>query len=30
MEHFTWDRDSKGYYARHKLSNGQFCMVAFY
>ena len=27
---FRWDRESEGYYARHRLSNGQFCMVAFY
>ena len=24
---FTYDRKSGGYYARHKLSNGQYCMI---
>lgn len=27
---FTWDKESEGYYKRHKLSNGQFCQIAFY
>ena len=27
---FTWDKESGGYYKRHKLSNGQFCQIAFY
>lgn len=30
MNGFTWDKESEGYYARHRLSNGQFCMIAFY
>ena len=27
---FTWDSESEGYYRRHRLSNGQFCQIAFY
>lgn len=27
---FTWDRESKGYYSRHKLSNGQYCMIGLF
>lgn len=30
MTGFTWNRDSGGYFARHRLSNGQFCMIGFY
>lgn len=30
MTGFTWDRGSEGYFARHRLSNGQFCMIGFY
>lgn len=26
---FTWDKESEGYYKRHKLSNGQWEMVKF-
>lgn len=29
-EIFTWNRESEGWYARHKLSNGQYCMVGFF
>ena len=27
---FSWDKESEGYYLRHRLSNGQFCQIAFY
>ena len=27
---FTWNSESEGYYRRHRLSNGQFCQIAFY
>lgn len=27
---FKWDRESNGWYARHKLSNGQYCMIGLY
>ncbi len=27
---FTWDQESNGWYARHRLSNGQYCMIAFF
>lgn len=30
MTGFTWNREVEGYFARHRLSNGQFCMVGFY
>lgn len=30
MTGFTWDRESEGYFARHRLSNGQFCMIGFF
>lgn len=30
MKGFVWNRESEGYYARRRLSNGQFCMIAFY
>lgn len=30
MNGFTWNKESEGWFARHKLSNGQFCMIAFY
>lgn len=30
MTGFTWDRECEGYFARHRLSNGQFCMIGFY
>lgn len=26
---FTWDKESQAFYMRHKLSNGQFCLIAF-
>jgi len=26
---FTYDDENLAYYARHKLSNGQYCMIAF-
>lgn len=27
---FTWDKESQAFFMRHKLSNGQFCMIGFY
>lgn len=27
---FTWDKESEGWYSRHRLSNGQYCMVGFF
>ena len=27
---FTWNKESEGFYSRHKLSNGQYCMVGFF
>ena len=27
---FSWDKESEGYYLRHRLSNGQFCQIGFY
>ena len=27
---FTWNKESEGFYSRHKLSNGQYCMVDFF
>lgn len=27
---FTWDRESEAFFMRHRLSNGQFCIIAFY
>lgn len=26
----TWNSENECYYERHRLSNGQYCMVAFY
>lgn len=26
---FTWDKESQAFYMRHRLSNGQFCMIEF-
>lgn len=26
---FTWDKESQAFYMRHRLSNGQFCLIAF-
>ena len=30
MIDFTWDAQTQAYHVRHKLSNGQYCQVAFY
>lgn len=27
---FTWGKESQAFFMRHKLSNGQFCMIGFY
>lgn len=29
FDDFTWDKESETYYRRHKLSNGQYCMIGF-
>lgn len=28
--HFTWVSECEGFFARHRLSNGQFCQIAMY
>lgn len=30
LSDFKWDAENQGYFARHRLSNGQFCMIGFY
>lgn len=30
MNGFTWNKECEGYFSRHRLSNGQFCMIGFY
>lgn len=30
MNNFTWDANTEAYYMRHRLSNGQYCQIAFY
>lgn len=27
---FSWDSENQAFYMRHKLSNGQFCLIAFF
>lgn len=29
LDDFTFDKESETYYRRHKLSNGQYCMIGF-
>ena len=29
FEDFTWNREDESYTCRHRLSNGQYCMIGF-
>lgn len=29
FEDFTWDKENESYICRHRLSNGQYCMIGF-
>lgn len=30
MDGFTWNKECESYFSRHRLSNGQFCMIGLY